>query len=74
MITKLDNYKIKIENGIVSSVEQSDKTEIEITNDGNTEVLKFEENSGYVTKGLVDSHAHIFGLGVTLLELNLENA
>lgn len=74
MITKLDNYKIKIENGIVRSVEQSDKTEIEITNDGNTEVLKFEENSGYVTKGLVDSHAHIFGLGVTLLELNLENA
>lgn len=77
MITKLDKYKIKIENGIVTSVQQSDITEIELIdseNKNNSEILKFEPNSGFVTKGLVDSHAHIFGLGVTLLELNLENA
>lgn len=74
MITKLNNYSVIIENGICSKVEKSDKTQIFLNNNGKEQVLSFKKGSGYLCKGLKDTHGHILGLGIKLLELNLEQA
>jgi|GEM_PF-199031 len=69
--------KITVENKIIKSIIESDKCELIINKTDNDvliseEILSYNENS-YFLKGLVDSHCHIFGLGIKLLELNLEN-
>lgn len=69
--------KITIENKIIKSIIEADKCELIIKNTNNYDVISEEilsyNSDFYFLKGLVDSHCHIFGLGVKLLELNLEN-
>jgi predicted amidohydrolase YtcJ len=59
--------KIGIEKGKITSVNETDG-DLELIIDG---VSKTYPNS-YVLPGLVDSHAHIFGLGIKLNGLNLD--
>ena len=69
--------EITIENGLITNIIKAEKSKITIISDNdieNSQVYEFDENSGYISKGLIDSHAHIFGLGVQLLELNLSKA
>ncbi len=59
--------KIGINNGKITSVNETDG-ELEFNINGKT--IKYP--NAYVLPGLVDSHAHIFGLGIKLNGLNLD--
>jgi len=62
-----NKLKITIENDTIKSISDSDTTSITINEIEN----KYD---GYILPGIVDSHAHIIGLGESLNTIRLENA
>lgn len=65
---KPSKLTISITNGLIESVNNSDKTEIILDGVSN----KFE--NAYAIPGIVDAHAHIIGLGENLNTIRLEKA
>jgi len=65
---KPNKLTIEIEDGIINSIFESDLTTIIL------EGKKIIFENSFIIPGIVDSHAHIIGLGENLNTIRLENA